>query len=308
MSGPGFDEVLVEPDVAPGEIGAPLLIVPAEPVDLSVQVEQAMRDVLAALCRRADECCPGAEICDLRVLEAAPMDEVGEDMVKKAGEGATMDEQALDDCLVALRDFSCDADFTEHSRARCRTEDGTRICDEIPNKPILPASCRRLVRGRAEAGAVCDSDHVCGGEAVCVRVNNSGEAGRCSVLAGHGEPCSWNAGCRGGMFCVRGTCSPPPGAGQVCDGEQPWCERGKCRVGTCAFGLVCRDGLCAPQGRAETPCRMDEDCAPGLVCDPEGGCQLTPDEEGVEGPRPEADYEPPLCGLFRGLNKQYGDR
>lgn len=303
MPRPRLDVLLPEYDAALEETNEPLHV-PAEPVDLTLLVEKAMRDVLAALCRRADECCPGEGLCDLKVMEMLPMDEVAEEMVRQSGEGARLDEQALDECLVALRDFPCEADFDGGSRAVCHDgDDGERICDEIPGKPLIPAACRRLVRGNAAVGEPCKEDPACGGDAVCVKVRVAEEQGTCRTLATRGDPCSWNADCRGEMLCVRGTCSPPRGAGQVCEGAQPWCTMGRCRVGTCAYGLTCRDGLCKSQGRDSVDCRMEEDCARGMICDSQEGCRWPGEGEWVAHPEPAPDAELPICKSFRKMNE-----
>jgi len=300
-----IDVVLPEPDVVPDDT-LPSLHVAAEPVSPTILlVEKAMRDVLAALCRRAEECCPDPGICDLLVMEKMPMDEVAEEMVKQGGEGARLDDQALDDCLVALRNYPCDADFDGAARARCREgDDGAVTCDEIPGKPSIPLPCRRLVRGRAADGEACDEDPVCGGDAVCVKIRGAEDRGACRIPADRGEPCSWSADCRGDMLCVHGVCGPPRSAGQACEGEQPWCSRGRCRVGTCALGLICRDGLCAPQGRDGGDCRMEEDCVRGMVCDLRTGCRRPEEEEEVSHPGPDPDADLPICETFRRMNEQ----
>ncbi|MFH1532385.1 MAG: Dickkopf N-terminal cysteine-rich domain-containing protein [Pseudomonadota bacterium] len=306
LPSPQADILLPESDTVVEETGGALQI-PAEPADLTLLVEKAMRDVLGALCRRADECCPGEGLCDLEAMEQMPMDEVAEEMVRQGGEDPHLDEQALDECLVALRTFPCAADFDGTARAVCHEGDGgERACDEVPGKPTVPTACRRLVRGDAGPGEPCEEDQACDGDAVCVKVRGAEGQGTCRALAARGDPCTWSAGCQGDMLCVRGTCSPPRGAGQVCDGAQPWCSQGRCRVGTCAFGLTCRDGLCAPQGREGTGCRLEEDCARGMVCDSEAGCRWPGEgeEEWVGHPRPDPDAESPICKIFRGINER----
>ncbi len=305
LSPPRIDLVIPELDVTPEEVVDPL-IVPAEPRDLTLLVEKAMREVLAALCKRADECCPEAELCDLSIMAKMPMDEVAQEMVKQGGEGAGLDEQAVDECLLALRDFPCESDFDGMSRAVCSDgEDGERVCDEVPGKPSIPPACRRLVRGTTAVGEPCDEDQACGGAAVCVKVRVAEGQGACRVLADRGAPCSWSADCQGDLLCVRGTCSPPRGAGQVCEGAQPWCTMGRCRVGTCKYGLTCRDGLCQAQGREGGSCRMEEDCARGMVCDGPGTCRWAEPGEWHSEPVREADAELPICRNFRRMTQQH---
>jgi hypothetical protein len=306
MPRPRPDIVLQEADGVQEEASGALLV-PAEPVDLVLEVETAMREVLAALCKRADECCPSQGLCDLEIMAAAPMDEVAEEMVKQGGEGARMDEEALDECLVALRDYPCENDFDGMSRASCHeTGDGERICEEIPAKASIPAACRKLVRGATAAGDPCGEDQACGGDAVCVKVRAAEEEGVCRVLAPRAAPCTWSADCQGELLCVHGTCSPPRAAGQACEGTKPWCTMGQCRVGTCKYGLSCKDGLCVSQGGEGGECRMEEDCVRGMVCE-EGVCRWAEEGEWVSAPERAPDAELPICKNFRRMKEQHGE-
>lgn len=304
---PRFDVVLPEADAAAEEAHS-AVHVPAEPVDLILVVEKAMREVLAALCKRADECCPGQDLCDLEIMAKMPMDEVAEEMVKQGGEGARMDEGALDECLLALRDYPCEFDFDGMSRAACHDDDdGERVCDEIPGKASIPTACRKLVRGAGEVGDPCDEDQACGGDAVCVKVRVAEGKGTCRLLAPRAAGCTWSADCQGELLCVHGTCSPPRAAGQACEGAKPWCTMGKCRVGTCKFGLSCRDGLCVAQGTEGVGCRMEEDCVRGMVCD-SGACRWAEDGEWLSEPARAPDAELPICRNFRRMTQQHRDQ
>jgi hypothetical protein len=140
-------------------------------------------------------------------------------------------------------------------------------------------------------GLCCDK--ACGGQ--CEACDQVDHLGTCIAISG--APRNGRPGCEGlgtcGGFCggASGTNCVLPGLGVVCG--QGFCSGSaaasapKCNgAATCVVPPVrsCDPYQCDDQGAScLTTCEHDEDCAPGLVCDPRGGC-VQPAGDGGVGP------------------------
>jgi hypothetical protein len=122
--------------------------------------------------------------------------------------------------------------------------------------PGDPCDAEHACIGRCEDGvcfdvvppdALCDASVRCPWDWSCID-------GRCTYLAGLGEPCTGE--CREGA-CIEGRCEHRP-------------EGASCSWGECEHG--CRDGTCAsPVAVVGAPCDFGIGCRAPLVCSPRAG-------------------------------------
>lgn len=105
-------------------------------------------------------------------------------------------------------------------------------------------------------GATCNAQLRCGGEDYCQRDCQPPCDGTCEERPGEGEPCEIY--CRSGFLCspTQGTCIRVKPEGSTCTLDEE-CEQG-----------FCRDDVCQKVANAKgDPCRSNDYCPEGLVCD-----------------------------------------
>jgi hypothetical protein len=217
-------------------------------------------------------------------------------------------DRALRDGAVALEAEAVDA---------CATDSATELagCDWVtPYMPRTPRTCRGIVRGRLELGHACRSSLECRDglhcRGVCVPPAPLGASCSAAVDAlttylRQGDAQTRHPECAGS--CVRGRCAAPVAIGGACTVDAQCaaashCRAGRCVAGaspalgdacdreSCADGLQCLAGRCAPPKKAGEPCTQPFEC--------EAAC-LSPsaDKPGTCGMKcsawPPAGYTPP---------------
>jgi hypothetical protein len=219
--------------------------------------------------------------------------------------------------------------FDAAAAASCLGYLSTRACPVLPTSAVRiaeeTAGCNRVVVGVQDEGKPCDTSEDCSVGLFCPPVKDTGVSA-CARPAAATQSCLGDLAlhaidhppCQPGLFCQLigenpGGCPSPPCLDFRC---VPFFEEGEACTGLeCAAGLACNDGTCRKTGPSApgAPCRLTENCAEGLYCDPNGACE--PRKRAGEACRNPADSNaafeckgicsgegPSVCVAFCGSN------
>ena len=236
---------------------------------------------------------------------------------------AGLANECADELGRSIQDKSVTLDPADVDRCVAESKHALDGCDWVtPYLPPPPATCRGILHGQLDAGAACRSSLECrdglhclgrgvNEPGLCVPPGPAGAScggapdmltsftrqtddarhpectgyclrGRCVALAAVGGECSSDMQCAPGNHCASRRCvtGPPPKLGEACDGA------------TCAAGLACVDGKCAPPKKAGELCTQPFEC--------EATClSPTAEKPGTCGMKcsvwPPAGYTPPVA-------------
>jgi hypothetical protein len=227
----------------------------------------------------------------------------------------------------SLREKSLTLDPAAVERCAAESVRALEGCDWItPYVARIPASCRGILRGRLEAGALCRSSLECRDGLFC-RGSGPTVAGVCAPPAVAGASCGGaldtlatyarqtdldtrHPECAG--FCRRGRCVAFIALVGECSSDQQCaagshCASRRCvegprpKLGEACDGMTCEDALVCVEGRCSHAKKAGERCTQPFEC--EATC-LSPqaDEPGTCGMKcsawPPAGYTPPVNGLL----------
>jgi hypothetical protein len=248
---------------------------------LGCRSEPRGKSAAPARSARADAGRSGAEdVCELlhtlpalrkaKCCGSVPSRFLYDECVRSLGQALASNAVTLDQAAVGR----CRASLTERYSG----------CDWVtPGQPLPGPECRRLVLGRLELGASCDSSLECRRGLHCDGAA-AGQRGTCAAPVALGVSCGSSVDALGAYlldtelerehprcrdFCSRIThrCEPSPRVGATCAVSSQCAPDQRCESGICAAGAVARRG--AGPGQA---CQTDFDCEIGGCLPRENVC------------------------------------
>ncbi len=197
--------------------------------------------------------------------------------------------------------------FSVEAVEACGAAVAAARCQELASG-LVPEACGEIFVGAVGLKQDCFTDVECEAGLICA------SAGRCPGLCEVPDrpPEVFNCtqvGCPEGEFCLAGSCAAKLAEGEGCPNDDAACDEGlfcgkdvgepelRCRVKKeqgerCFARSFCREGLscqiietdpaertCEPERASGGDCFDGEECAPGLVCDQNGGTCVVPRAE-----------------------------